>query len=173
MENLTEFPAVLQKGKGKGKSHLLQSRGSTFWLHSSSLAITRSEEMNVSIFQTTASSTNSNTNSSFLYSVHVKADRAPTTRLQDLRASPPVSTFLDHPTHSDSRESALITMHRLQRKILPLRTRPEENAVSHRLLWLNETPKTGGPAKTDYSFLSGKSCSKSSSSHLNFMPKAI
>lgn len=40
MENLTEFPAVFQKGTGKGKWHLFQSRGNTFWPRSSRLSVT-------------------------------------------------------------------------------------------------------------------------------------
>lgn len=92
-ENLTEFPAVFQKVKGKGKCHLLQSRGGTFWPHSSRLSVTKTKEMNVSIFQTTATIISYDTDSSFLYSAHVRASRAPTAGLQNLRASPPVSTF--------------------------------------------------------------------------------
>lgn len=50
-ENLTEFPAVFQKVKGK--CHLLQSRGSTFWPHSSRQSMTKTMRWMSAYFQST------------------------------------------------------------------------------------------------------------------------
>lgn len=88
MENFMEFPAVFQRGNGKGKCHLLQSRGGTFWLHSSRLSMTRTKEMTVSIFQTTV-----------VFCIQFTWEHMEL-QLQDCRTwePPPRSAHLDHLT---------------------------------------------------------------------------
>lgn len=73
MENLTEFTAAFQKGKAKGKWHLLQSRGHTFWPHNSRLSVTEKSNQGGKSQHISNCSKYYKLwyNCTFLYSVHV------------------------------------------------------------------------------------------------------
>lgn len=87
VENLTEFPAMLKKEKEKQKQRkmpLITEQGCAFWPHSSSLSMTRTNKVNLSIFQT-AASVLLWLNNSFVYADHVST--------YQVQMCGPVSTF--------------------------------------------------------------------------------